>query len=181
MSTVVRLYQKPPQAKGGLSRQNSNPPLRTPLPSSFDTLKAISTEILRGIWGFVTFLGRVTRSILSRISLSALLLLASPALVGAQDKVYQWSLVAAAATHTADITTTAHCIGRGTCREANPTLRWANDNPAGLGLAKGALAGSLHLAIHRLLWRRGYKWQAIASNAIVIGVTVGVTARNTRF
>jgi hypothetical protein len=97
------------------------------------------------------------------------------------EKGYQWSLVGAAAVHVADIATTQDCLSRQTCREANPVLKWANDQPAGLGLAKGALAGALHLAIHRLLWKRGHKWQAIAANAVVIGVTAGVTARNSRF
>lgn len=121
------------------------------------------------------------RRTLSFLTVWLLCVLPASAQSTPQEKVYQWSLVAAAATHTADIAVTGHCIGKGTCREANPTLRWANDKPTALGLAKGALAGSLHLAIHRLLWKRGYKWQAIAANAVVISVTAGVTARNARY
>ena len=97
------------------------------------------------------------------------------------EKVYQWTFVAASAVHVADISTTSSCIGRRTCVEANPALRWADKSPAGLGLAKGALAGGLHLAIHRLLWKRGHKWQAITANLVVIGITSAVTARNARF
>lgn len=98
-----------------------------------------------------------------------------------QEKVYQWSLVAAGAVHVADLTVTQACLTRGTCREANPALRWASDSPAGLGLAKGALAGTVHLVIHRALWKKGHRWQAIVANVVVIGVTAGVTRRNTRF
>ena len=110
-------------------------------------------------------------------------LLLLPATVHAQtaEKVYQGSLVAAAAIHTADISTTSSCIGRRTCVEANPALRWADGSPAGLGLAKGALAGTLHLVIHRTLWKKGHRWQAIAANLVVVGVTSAVTARNARF
>lgn len=39
-----------------------------------------------------------------------------------------------------DIATTEYCIGRGTCTEANPLMRWASDRPIAMAVVKGSVA-----------------------------------------
>lgn len=97
------------------------------------------------------------------------------------DRIYNATLVYDFSWHVADIEVTRDCLNRGTCREANPVLRWAQDKPGVLGIAKGVAAGTVHTLIHRKLWKRGHKWEAIAANAVVGGVTTYVTLRNMRY
>jgi len=98
-----------------------------------------------------------------------------------QSKAYQWGLVVDFGLHVADIELTRDCINRGTCREANVLYAWANDKPGWLGATKGLVAGAAHMAVHRLLWKRGKHWQAITAN-VIIGVGTGlVVRRNSTF
>lgn len=89
------------------------------------------------------------------------------------------SFVTAIAAHTADITTTAYCLGARSCREMNPALRWTESRPVVLGLAKGAMAGALQLIPYHLQ-KRGHRKAAFWFN---VGQTIGFTAlaiRNAR-
>jgi hypothetical protein len=102
--------------------------------------------------------------------LTALVLLcARPA---AADTALRVSFVTAIAAHTADITTTAYCLGARTCREVNPVMRWAERRPVALGLTKGALAGALQLVPYTLQ-KRGHRRAALWFN---IGQTLAFTA-----
>lgn len=95
------------------------------------------------------------------------------------NRALRASFVAAVAAHTADITTTAYCLGARTCREANPALRWAESRPVALGLTKGAMAGALQLIPYHLQ-KRGHRKAAFWFN---VGQAVGFTAlaiRNAR-
>ena len=114
-----------------------------------------------------------------RILIAVLILLTFSAPASAKGRTFRLSLVAAIAAHTADITTTAYCLGQGTCREANPALRWAEDKPVALGLTKGAMAGSLQL-IPAYLARHGHEKWAIVFNVAQTVAFTGIAMRNAR-
>lgn len=102
-------------------------------------------------------------------------------LAGPLDTAVKWSFVPAIAAHTWDLGSTVECRTRGTCREMNPALRWA-DSTAALSLAKGAMAGALQI-IPYSMWKRGgrWKWAALGYN---LGQTIAfslIACRNGRF
>lgn len=112
------------------------------------------------------------------------MLLASSASAQPSDttsKVYQWGLVGAGAWHVADIDATRDCLTRGTCKEVNPLFAWAADQPGMLGVVKGVVAGSAHVAVHRFLYKKGRRKTAIAANFIIASGTAYITIRNLRY
>lgn len=62
--------------------------------------------------------------------------------------LYKLSIVVAAAGHGADLATTEHCLGAGTCRETNPALM-RFENPAVFGVVKAGVGTGGILLVHR--------------------------------
>lgn len=62
--------------------------------------------------------------------------------------LYKLSIVVAVAGHGADLATTEHCLGSGTCRETNPALM-RFENPAIFGVVKMGVAAGGILAVDR--------------------------------
>lgn len=52
--------------------------------------------------------------------------------------------------HAADISTTMYCRGARTCSEANPALRWLQDQPIAFAAAKMTVAVGMNYALLRL-------------------------------
>lgn len=95
----------------------------------------------------------------------ACLLVALPTTAQAQDRVFRGLLAGAVVAHGMDLSITAHCLGAGTCREANPFLRSFERRPIPLGAVKMATASLSLLAIseiHKDHPRVG-KWLLVAS------------------
>lgn len=96
----------------------------------------------------------------------------------AEGNWYKASLMSSASAHIMDMTTTGHCIGKGTCVEKNPFLAPFSSKPLAMGAVKGMFATSLSLAIHEFLWKKGMRKTAILCNFIVTGVIGTIATRN---
>ena len=90
------------------------------------------------------------------------------------------SFVLAIAAHVADIGTTTACTTPGWCRETNPALRWAQDNPLALSLTKGLMAGTLQLVPYHLA-TSGHPKAALIFNIAQTGAFTYIAVRNARF
>ena len=53
----------------------------------------------------------------------------------AHGLLYRLSFASAVVAHGADLSTTAWCLGKATCVEANPALGWASDKPIPLAVS----------------------------------------------
>lgn len=102
-----------------------------------------------------------------RRSLLVLVVCLWPMVAQAQqpDYVFRGLLAGTVIAHGMDLSITAHCLGAGTCREANPFLRHFESRPVPLGAVKMASA-SLSLwaiaEIHKDHPKLG-KWLLVAS------------------
>lgn len=112
--------------------------------------------------------------LLAPLALAALL--SGPPLSGA----LKVSFVTAIAAHVADIGTTTACIAAKTCKEINPTLRWAQDSPLTLSLTKGLLAGALQLIPYKLATSGHPRW-ALVVNILQSVAFTALAVRNERF
>ncbi len=95
------------------------------------------------------------------------------------DRAFRLSFVGAIAAHTADITTTAYCLGQRTCHEVNPALKWAEHRPLALGLTKGATAGAMQLIPYWLDKKGHRRWAFVINVAQTVGFTA-LAIRNAR-
>lgn len=106
------------------------------------------------------------------------LILAQQPTTTAEGNWYKASLMSSASAHIMDMTTTGHCIGKGTCIEKNPFLAPFSSKPLAMGAVKGMIATSLSLLIHEFLWKKDMKKLAIISNFIITGTIGTIAARN---
>jgi hypothetical protein len=72
------------------------------------------------------------------------------------DRAYRLALAGAVTAHGLDATSSAWCLGAGTCREINPVLRPLSDKPLAFGAAKMGIAAASLLATDALR-RRGHR------------------------
>lgn len=117
------------------------------------------------------------------VLVAALVLVAAPAAAQdapvPSDRALRISFAAAITAHGLDVTTTAWCRAQGTCREANPALRWAADRPLTLGLAKMGTAAAMQLVPYHLA-RRGHLKAAFWFNVAQTCVFTSIAIRNAR-
>lgn len=109
-------------------------------------------------------------------------LLCVPAPSQAQDSLFTDAMLASyVVAGFTDTAQTAYCLGRGTCREANPALRWAIER-RGVPTAMTA-KGILHVGLAYVLYRnhkahpRTVQWVAATLTAVQLAVVVH-NARN---
>src|SRR5690606_37163227 len=74
-------------------------------------------------------MGRSALIVVALLLLAVVPVSAQDADRGPSDRVLRISFAGAIAAHTADITTTAYCLGQCTCHAVNPALRWAERKP----------------------------------------------------
>lgn len=86
-----------------------------------------------------------------------------------------WGLGAA---QVADLMTTEHCITLRLCRETNPMLSWASENPLTLGAVAGALYGVEHFLILKTHNKPGGKLTAYLIAGSFLGVETWMVVRN---
>lgn len=124
-------------------------------------------------------MGRSALIVAALVLLSVAPVSAQDAERGPSDRALRISFAAAIAAHTADITTTAYCLGQRTCHEVNPALRWAERKPVALGLTKGAIAAGLQLIPYHLA-KRGHRKAAFWVNVAQTCAFTSIAVRNAR-
>ena len=97
----------------------------------------------------------------------------------AHGLLYRLSFASAVVAHGADLSTTAWCLGKATCVEANPALGWASDKPIPLAVVKMGTAAGLLLITHRIGRSRPKlaMWLNVAQTVAFSALAV----RNSRF
>ena len=118
----------------------------------------------------------------SSVAVAVLIIaLAAPAFAQESEvgRGYRVVLAAAVIAHGMDLSSTAWCRGADSCHEANPALRWAEDDALKLGAAKMALASASMLAIDWLR-RKGHGRLAFWGHLVAAGITAAVAVRNMR-
>lgn len=94
-----------------------------------------------------------------------------------EGRIWRASFIAAIAAHGADLSTTAWCRGQNLCEEANPVLKWADDNPITLGFAKMGFAAAVQLIPYWIM-RSGHRQTAIWINVGQVILFSAIAAHN---
>jgi hypothetical protein len=138
---------------------------------------AIAVAVPNSLWANLASVGL---GVLWNMAIAAVIiaLFASPAFAQS-DRAYRLALAGAVTAHGLDATSSAWCLGAGTCREMNPILRPLSDTPLAFGAAKMGIAAASLLATDALR-RRGHRKAAFW---IAVGQSVAFTyiaVRNVR-
>lgn len=87
------------------------------------------------------------------------------------------TLVTSLAAHGADLATTEHCLGAGTCHETNPILA-RFDQPFAFGAGQMGIVGIERLAVAKVEEKHP-KW-ALVLNLVVTGAYSGIALHNAK-